>query len=319
MLGGILSYAIGQINSFPVWKAIFLLCGGVTVVWGVIVLTLLPDSILRAKSFTVEEKAILIGRAKLGQTGVLNRHVKLYQIKEALLDPQVWLLTLFVLLNEVINGGISNFGKLIIKGLVKDPLVTTALGIPQGAFQVFWILTGAYIASKFANCRTYVMMAYLLPTIIGVSLMWKLDREAYRTGVLVSYYLCGGFVSSLVVALQMPATNLGGYTKRVTGTAVVFAAYCVGNIIGPHAFLEEEAPTYPTGCIVVLGCSVGQVVLAFCLRMLLIWRNKKRDEEDMAAAAATGEAVAVEEVAADLTDLEVCTHMFSVLRSICLC
>jgi hypothetical protein len=39
----------------------------------------------------------------------------------------------------------------------------------------------------------------------------------------------------------------------------------------------------------------------------------------MAAAAATGEAVAVEEVAADLTDLEVCTHMFSVLRSICLC
>lgn len=305
MLGGLLSYAIGQISTFPVWKAIFILCGGVTVLWGLVVLTFLPDSILKAKSFTVEEKATLIGRAKLGRTGILSRHIKLYQIREALLDPQIWLLTLFMLLNEVINGGISNFGKLIIKGLVKDPLQTTALGIPQGAFQVFWILTGTYLASKFPNCRTYVMMAYLIPTVIGVTLMWKLDREAHKVGVLIGYYICGGFVASLVVALQMPASNLGGYTKRVTGTAIVFAAYCVGNIIGPHAFLAEESPLYPTGCIVVLSCSVGQIFIAICLRVLLIWRNKQRDEADTVSSAAVDSTAVVEEISADLTDLEV--------------
>ncbi|KAH7322499.1 MFS transporter [Stachybotrys elegans] len=302
MLGGILTYAIGQIDSFPVWKAIFLLCGGITVLWGAVLLVFLPDNIIQAKNFSVQEKATLIGRAKLGRTGILSHQIKPYQIKEALLDPQIWLLTLFMLLNETINGGIANFGKLIIKGLVKDPLLTTALGIPQGAFQVVFILSGTFFASYFRNARTYVMMAYLLPTIVGVSILWKLDREQYRVGVLIGYYLCGAFVSALVVALQMPGANLGGYTKRMTGTAMVFAAYCVGNIIGPHAFLQEEAPIYQTGVMVVLICSVSQMVVAFCLRMLLIRRNKKRDEQ--AALDPSSNTAIAAEVSTDQTDFE---------------
>jgi hypothetical protein len=77
----------------------------------------------------------------------------------------------------------------------------------------------------------------------------------------------------------MPATNVGGYTKRVTCTAFVFLAYCIGNIIGPHTFLAEEAPIYQTGCAIIQACAAGQIVLAASLRVLLIWRNKKRDRE----------------------------------------
>ncbi|KAH7153574.1 major facilitator superfamily transporter [Dactylonectria macrodidyma] len=301
MIGGILSYGIGQIDSFPVWKAVFLTCGAATVLWALVLFAFLPDSIMTAKNFTLEEKALLIGRAKLAQTGVLNKSIKWYQIKEALLDPQVWLLTLFMLLNEVINGGIANFGKLIIKGLVKDPLLTTALGIPQGAFQVFWILSGTFLASKIPNARTIVMVVYLVPTVLGVCLMWKMDREHHKIGVLFGYYIVGSYVASLVLALQMPATNLGGYTKRITASAIVFTAYCVGNIIGPHAFLAEEAPLYPTGCIVILSCSVTQVVVAIVLRMLLIARNKRRDE----AAVAIGDVDASDSGdAIDRTDFE---------------
>ncbi|KAI0015885.1 major facilitator superfamily transporter [Xylariomycetidae sp. FL0641] len=301
MVSGVLFFAVGQIQTFPVWKIIFLLCGGITIVWGVILLVFLPDSIIDAKRFTLQEKAALIGRGKLGRTGILHRQIRVYQIKEALLDPQVWLLTFFTLLNETVNGGIANFGKLIIKGLVHDPLKTTALGIPQGGFQVFYILTGTYLASRFRNSRTFIMALYVVPTIIGTSLVWKLDREDHKSGLLVSYYIIGSFVASLVVALQMPAANLGGYTKRVTGTALVFLAYCVGNVIGPHAFLEEESPTYPTGCKVIIGCAAGQIATAMCLRLLLIRRNKRRDA---AAAAATSSETAVEEISADLTDFE---------------
>lgn len=102
----------------------------------------------------------------------------------------------------------------------------------------------------------------------------------------------------------MPATNLGGYTKRTTGVAIVFMTYCVGNIIGPHAFLAKESPKYPTGCKVILACSVTQVAIALALRFLLMARNKKRD----AAAPPTTntEFNAVEESGGDLTDFEVC-------------
>lgn len=301
MVGGILSYGIGQIDSFPVWKAIFLLCGGITVVWGVVLFMFLPDNIITAKQFSIRDRAILVARGKIGRTGIISRHIKWPQVYEALLDPQVWLLFLFTLLNEVINGGIANFGKLIIKGLVKDSLRATALGIPLGAFQVFWILSGTFIASRFKNVRTFVMMAYLIPTIIGLALLWKLDRNDHKVGVLFAYYISGAYVTSLVVTLQMPAANLGGYTKRTTGTAIVFAAYCVGNIIGPHAFLDSEAPIYQTGCKVAMSCAIGQFVLAYILRLLLIYRNKQRDAAQTAVPSA--ESIA-EESLSDLTDFE---------------
>ncbi|PSR84247.1 major facilitator superfamily transporter [Coniella lustricola] len=305
MIGGMLTYGIGQVPSFPVWKAIFLLCGGLTVVWGVLLILFLPDSILTAKRFTLEEKALLVARGRLGRTGILNKTIKWSQIREALADPQVWLLFLFVLLNEVCNGGIASFGKLIVKGVVQGDLKTTVLGIPQGAFQVVWILSGTYIASRFRNTRTVVMAVYVLPTIVGTGLMGWMARDdwSHKVGVLIGYYISGAYVASLVLALQMPSANLAGYTKRTTSSALVFLAYCAGNVIGPHAFLASESPTYPTGCKVILACSVAQVVVAIGLRLLLAQRNKKRDESAAAVGQQDGQDSHVYD-AEDMTDFE---------------
>lgn len=307
MLGGILTYGIGQISTFPVWKAIFLLCGGITVLWGCLLFFFLPDSILSAKRFSLEERALLIARGRLGRTGILNKTIKWNQVREVFVDPQVWLLFLFVLLNETINGGYANFGKLIIKGVVQGSLETTALGIPQGAFQVVWILSGTYIASRFRDARTLVMAVYVVPTVVGTSLMGWLERTSYqnKVGVLMGFYICGSYVASLVLALQMPATNLGGYTKRTTSSALVFLAYCAGNIIGPHAFLDDESPTYPTGCKLILGCALAQMCVAVALRVLLARRNKEREAAAAAAAVASGQdqEEALSE-GADLTDFE---------------
>lgn len=300
MVGGILTYAIGQIDTFPVWKAIFLLCGGITVAWGVLLLLVLPDNILTARRFTLEEKALLIARGRLGRTGILNKTIKWAHVREALTDVQVWLLFLFVLLNETVNGGYANFGKLIVKGLVHGSLRTTALGIPQGAFQVAWILSGTFAASYFRGARTFVMALYTAPTIVGVALVGWLPRSdhANQVGVLLGYYVSGSYVCSLVLALQMPAANLGGYTKRTTGSALVFLAYCAGNIIGPHAFLDEEAPYYTTGCKLILACAAAQICVACVLRVVLAKRNKRRDE-----AAASVPVGADEEEAYDGSDL----------------
>lgn len=132
------------------------------------------------------------------------------------------------------------------------------------------------------------MALYIIPTIVGTILMGWLERtsNANNVGVLLGYYISGSYVTSLVLALQMPATNLGGYTKRTTSSALVFLAYCAGNIIGPHAFLEQESPTYPTGCKLILACAAAQICVAVALRLLLSRRNKKRED---AAAALVGQ------------------------------
>lgn len=188
MLGGILFYGVGQADGWDVWRIIFVMCGGMTVVWGIVLFFYLPNNILTAKRYSVEQKALLIARSQSNKTGVFSRKIKPAQIKEAFKDLQVWLLFFYTLLNEVVNGGIANFGKLIVKGFTKDALLTTAYGIPYGAWLVFFIFTGPFCASRFKNFRTIVMMTWVLPTLIAVILYLKLDR-GNKNGLLMAYYI----------------------------------------------------------------------------------------------------------------------------------
>ncbi|KAI4594512.1 hypothetical protein KJ359_008301 [Pestalotiopsis sp. 9143b] len=305
MISGILFYGVGQAKGWDVWRIISIICGGLTIIWGVVLFCFLPSNILTAKGYTVEEKAMLIARSQSNNIGVYSRKIRRSQVKEALLDPQVWLLFLYVLLNECINGGLASFGKLIVKGFTDDALLTVVYGIPYGAWLAFFILTGPYCAGKFKNSRTWIMMLWVCPTIIAMCLFWKLPRTN-KNGLLMAYYIAPAFVGSLVVALQMPSANLGGYTKRTTATAFVFLAYCIGNIIGPHAFLSSEAPVYETGCKFIIGCGVAQMACAFALRTLLVHRNKKRDAATAAVGqtATTADEAVMNEVIEDLTDFE---------------
>ncbi|KAL6411352.1 allantoate permease [Ilyonectria robusta] len=283
MFGGILFYGVGQAKGWDVWRIIYVLCGGLTICWGVLLFFFLPNNILDAKRYTVEERAMLIAQSAANRTGVFNRKIKTAQIKEVFCDSQIWLLFFFTLLNETVNGGIANFSKLIVKGFTKDALLTTAYGIPYGACTAMFMFTGPYLASRFKNIRTIVMAVWLLPTLVAVCLFWKLDRTN-KGGLLAGYYM-------------MPASNVGGYTKRTTATAFVFLAYCIGNIIGPHAFLGSEAPIYQTGCKLIIGCTAGQAAIAMILRYVLIRRNKMRD--------ALGPVVeGTDDVLQDLTDFE---------------
>ncbi|KAF4981385.1 hypothetical protein FZEAL_2815 [Fusarium zealandicum] len=278
MFGGVLFYGVGQAQGWDVWRIIYVLCGGLTICWGIMLFFFLPDNILTAKRFTVEERAMLVAQSARNRTGVFNRKIKYSQIKEVFCDSQIWLLFLFTLLNETVNGGIANFSKLIVKGFTNDALLTTAYGIPYGACTAFFMFTGPYVASRFKNVRTIVMIVWLLPTLIAVCLFWQLPRTN-KAGLLSGYYMCASFIGSLIVALQMPASNVGGYTKRTTATAFVFLAYCIGNIVGPHGFLGSEAPIYQTGCKLIIGCIAGQVVVAIALRFVLIRRNRLRDAQ----------------------------------------
>ncbi|KAK6718832.1 hypothetical protein SNK05_001979 [Fusarium graminearum] len=278
MFGGILFYGVGQAKGWAVWRTIYVLCGGMTICWGIVLFFFLPNNILTAKRYTIEERAMLIAQSARNKTGVFNRKIKWNQIREVFSDMQIWLLFFYVLLNEIINGGIANFSKLIVKGFTHDALLTTAYGIPYGACNAIFMFTGPFVASKFKNVRTIVMCVWLIPTLIAVNLFWQLPRSN-KGGLLAGYYMCASFVGALIVALQMPASNVGGYTKRTTATAFVFLAYCIGNIIGPHGWVGSEAPIYQTGCKLIIGCVAGQVLIAIILRFVLIRRNRLRDEQ----------------------------------------
>jgi hypothetical protein len=85
---GILFYGAGYAKDLAFWKINYIICGGMTVLWSMVLFFRLPDNIMTAKSFTIEEKALLIARSAKNRTGVYNCKIKMYQVWEALSDLQ---------------------------------------------------------------------------------------------------------------------------------------------------------------------------------------------------------------------------------------
>lgn len=116
-VGGLLGYGIGQIKgSLDSWKYEFLIIGALCAFWGILITIFLPDSPVTARYLSTREKWVAIERLRDNQTGVENKHLKWAQVWEALLDWKVWTFFLLGLSANIPNGGISNFGTLIIQG-----------------------------------------------------------------------------------------------------------------------------------------------------------------------------------------------------------
>lgn len=78
----------------------FIFFGTFTVLFGLALWWLLPDSPMTARWLNERERLIAVERLKSNKTGVKNTHHKKVQIKEALLDPKVWFLVAGVFIHN---------------------------------------------------------------------------------------------------------------------------------------------------------------------------------------------------------------------------
>ena len=85
----------------------------------------MPDSPVTAKFLNPREKRIAVERLKANQTGIENKHLKAYQVCEAFKDIKLYFFFTLGVVGNIPNGGISNFGTIIIKGMMNSSLSTT--------------------------------------------------------------------------------------------------------------------------------------------------------------------------------------------------
>ncbi|KAL7270154.1 hypothetical protein RUND412_007144 [Rhizina undulata] len=298
--GGLLGYAIGHIRgSLPSWKYEFLIIGALCAIWGVVMFLFLPDSPVSAPFLNDKQRRMAIERLKGNQTGIENKTFKLYQVKEAFMDYKLYLFFIIGLVGNVPNGGISNFGTLIIKGFNFSTLVTTLLQVPYGIIISISVLSCVFINDRLpVNSRCYMIVAFLIPNVAGTfGLMFvPLDRHVGR---LMCYYLTGPYNAAFVMFLSLQIGNTAGHTKKVVTNAVLFLGYCTGNIIGPFFYKESQRPVYKLGIASMIFCHLLEMVLILLLRFLLSSENKHRDK-----AQAGQERNLAETAFKDLTDRE---------------
>jgi len=148
--------------------------------------------------------------------------------------------------------------------------------MPQGACQVIMVLTSAYLASKLRKSRCIIISCLLCIAMLGWALVGYLPPDQTR-GKLAGVFIFGAYAAAFPLSLSMIASDVAGYTKKTVVSAILFLAYCAGNIGGPQLFLAREAPFYRTGCKTYIICLCLGVLTIMVLRQYMDLENKRRD------------------------------------------
>lgn len=306
IVGGLLAYCFSLIKggTLKSWQVLFLVYGCISVVYGVFVGWWMPDSPMRAKCWSEEDKRLMVERVRSNQTGVQNRQFKKHQMIEALLDPQCWGYALVQLCTTLPTSGLGAYQGIIIKSFGFTLLETQLLAMVLG-FYIIIVLLGSVWIVKRTNQNLLTMLGFVVPSFVGTILLMTVapDTHAKRIGLLICYYLTLSFWSAQTLALSLLSRNVAGQTKKSVAVAMNFIIWSTGNAIGPQVFLSWDGPRYFIAFATHLGCYSLLVIVILGLRWYLVHQNNKRDE---LAAAGVREAKDEKMIHAfeDLTDKE---------------
>ncbi|KAI2642479.1 MFS general substrate transporter [Xylaria nigripes] len=299
IFGGLLGYAVGHITTgLPTWKYIFLILGGISIAWSIALLLLLPDLPTTARFLDARQKIVAVERVSRNRQGIKNHHFKTYQMWQCFRDPKTWIL--------FIMSVASQFTSIILQTFGFNALQTQYMQIPGSVVQVLSLLASGFIASRFPNMRSIVMLAGNLVCVGAggalVGLSPGPDGVTHKWQRLAAIWLCSFQSVGFSMSLTMVSSNVAGYTKKQLTGAILFVGYC---IIGPQTFIASEAPLY-TSAWILIGYSV-KTIAVIVLYAYMYSVNKKRDRE--AAASGAGQASgqdqeAIEKGMQDITELD---------------
>lgn len=277
-VGGLLGYGIGHIrSSIPSWRFEFIIVGGLCICWGVVIVIFMPDNPVQAKFLSEHQKRITVIRLRDNQTGIENKELKVYQVWEAFKDPKLYLFYLLGTVCNLPNGGISNFGTLIVRGIFKNKLLAAVMQAPYGAFIALSIGLCVWLNDRFPNNnRCKFVLLFLCPNIAGAFGLCFVPQDQ-RAARYICYLLTGPYNAAFVLILSLQIANTAGHTKKVVTNAVLFLGYCTGNIAGPFFYLADQAPQYKLGIWSMIVSHLLEVCVICVFWFMLARENKRRD------------------------------------------
>lgn len=301
-------------SSVPIWKLFFIIIGGCTFIWTVVIFFLYPNNPTDAVFLSQKEKVWVIRRVQRTTGASIEQKIfKRSQAIEALLDPISWLFFFFFLLQQLANN-LPYQQNLLFEGIGGiDNLDSTLVSVASGGFAaVCCIIATTFLFFK-PNYTAFSVVFWTIPSfaasIAVVTIPWN-KKIALLAMLCLASPLFG---IPWILMFSWNSASCSGYTKKLTRNAMVMVGYGVANIISPQLWREKDGPRYVPAWIV-------QIVLSFFIAPLLalvIWfilnkRNTKRlalleqegESKGFVSNGSDDDEIEVNEAVLDLTDLE---------------
>ncbi|KAH6880705.1 major facilitator superfamily transporter [Thelonectria olida] len=294
LIASLLAFGVGHVDDkVGPWRWMYIILGVLTFLWAFALWVFLPNRISSARFLTPEERQFAGDRVVVAGTGrTEDSHWRWDQFKEAIIDPKTWLIFGIELVQSIPNSGTQNFANIVIKSFGFTSLQSTLINIPYSLLAASVIFGTGWVAGRFQKMNCILIVCVVIPCIVGSAVIYCRDRIPAKGVHLFAYFLLSTGPAVMPLALSLVQANCRGVTKKMTMSALLFIAYCAGNIAGPQFFKASEEPHYNTAFRTIMICYALVAGLAMTLRGYLQWMNHRRaSQEGFAGSASVSGAV----------------------------
>ncbi|CDM31930.1 hypothetical protein DTO013E5_1837 [Penicillium roqueforti] len=252
VIGALMMYGIGHNTALAIaqWKAMFIICGALTVFFGILFFFLMPAGPDSAWFLTPEERQVATQRLRAETEGGDQTTFSISQLKETAMDIRAYLSFLFGLLITLPSPVIA-FASLIIYSLGYTNFDTMLYTSPAGAVQMVFIWVGIGLCYIWPNRRCAITIGLTIVPLVGIILLFTLPLSS-GWGMIVASWLASVISNILTVILSLNASNIRGNTKKAIVNALFFVGYAIGAIVGPLLWNTKNAPRYRSGLVLAL-------------------------------------------------------------------
>lgn len=275
-VGNIIPAAIVHVHSIAPWKVLFLVCGVGTMMWGVTLVFLMPNTPMTAWFLNEEDRVKAVLRVESNKTGIKNNEWKKYQVIEALMEPTTWMLVVYNITTNIINSGTANFSSIIVKGMGFSTVNTFLVQLIPLSIQVASILISCLLCYYFKNTRIIWVSVGMAMTIAG-AVMYRTIPHSHLWARFSGICMMGFGGNTSVLMYSITTSNTAGFTKKTTVGSIIMIAYATGGLIGPQCFFAREAPDYPSGFLALMISAAILLVSCLSIRFYLARENSRRD------------------------------------------
>lgn len=278
---GLISFGVFHINHTAItgWQYLFLIEGGLTVIFAVIAFWWLPASPQTAWFLSPEEKHAIQNRLLRDGSQALESE---FNWKECFATWKDWKFFPWCVISftyPVAFATSANFLPLILRRLGYSTVITNLLTVPPN-FLGFLVLLGVTFSSDRRRERTFHIVGSLTLSMTGLIILAAIDAEntkgvAYFAAFLVA---AGAYIPSCLVHSWHNNNNVNENSRAAT-TGLLVGLGNLGGILSSATFRTTYAPRYAPTLIATAACNLTCICFTLWLGLWMRRENARRDKE----------------------------------------
>ncbi|QDS78074.1 hypothetical protein FKW77_003631 [Venturia effusa] len=275
---GALAYGITSGHAHIAnWRLLFLVEGLPTVVMALVTFFFLPDSPSKARFLNEEEKKVAVSRG-VKQAGKADRigGIKWKDVAATFMDLKAWFTAFMYFSCNVSFSSLPVFLPTILKEMGFTAVNAQGLTAPPFFMAFIVTIVTSYIADRTQQRGIMVMTLSAIGGVGYIMLAVAKSVGARYTGVFLA---AAGIFPAIANILPWVLNNQGSDTRRGSSIVILNLVGQCGPLLGTRLYPSRQGPYYVKGQSVCAAFMFFTTLLAFGLRTLLWWENKKLDKE----------------------------------------